>query len=88
MVLMPNGKEAILVGCMYYTEKLFKLYWNEGNLVWTTMSQTMKYPRSYSPIAMFIPDELNTCKLGKYLGNWYACKNSAILIQTSECRNL
>ena len=81
---MPNGKEAILFGCYSYKEKLFKLYWNEENLVWTTMSQTMKNPRSYGPIAMFIPDEINTCKSG----NWYAYKNSVILIQTSGCRNL
>ena len=85
---MPNGKEAILVGCNSYKDKLFKLYWNEENLVWTTMSQTMKYPRSYWPIAMLIPDEINTCKLGKYLDNWYAFKNSVILIQTSGCHNL
>ena len=31
------------------------------------MTQTMKYPRTDWPIAMFIPDEINTCKLGKYV---------------------
>ena len=67
MVPMPNGQEAILLGCQSYQEKINKVYWNEGNLVWTTMTQTMKYPRSYTPIAIIIPDERNTCKLGKYV---------------------
>ena len=85
---MPNGQEAILLGCQNNQERLYKVYWNKGNLVWTIMTLTMKYPRTDWPIAMFIPDEINTCKSGKYLGNWYAYKNSVILIQTSGCRNL
>ena len=65
MVPMPNGQEAILLGCYISQERLYKVYWKEGNLEWTTMTQTMKYHRSEGPIAMFIPDELNICKLGK-----------------------
>ena len=64
---MPNGQEAILLGCQNNQERLYKVYWNKGNLVWTIMTQTMKYPRTDWPIAMFIPDEINTCKLGKYV---------------------
>ena len=67
MVPMPNRQEAILLGCYYTPERLYKVYWNEGNLEWTTMTQTNKYPRNTGPIAMFIPDEMNTCKLGKYV---------------------
>ena len=64
MVPMPNGLEAILLGCKnpIYHLKIYKLFWNEGNLKWTTMTQTLKYPRSYNPVAMLIPDEINTCK--------------------------
>ena len=64
---MPNGQEAILLGCQHNQERLYKVYWNKGNLEWTIMTQTMKYPRTDWPIAMFIPDEINTCKLGKYV---------------------
>ena len=64
---MPNGQEAILLGCSDYRERLYKVYWNEGNLEWTKMTQTIRYPRSNGPIAIFIPDEINTCKLGKYV---------------------
>ena len=64
---MPNGQEAILLGCSAVWEKLYKVYWNEGNLEWTTMTETLKYPRTACPIAMFITDEINTCKLGKYV---------------------
>ena len=67
MVPMPNGQEAILLGCQDYQERLYKVYWNEGNLEWTTMSQKIRYPRSNAPIAMFMPDEINTCKMGKYV---------------------
>ena len=66
MVPMPNGQEAILLGCSANQEKIYKLFWNEGNLAWTTMTKTLKYPRSSAPIAMLLPDEMNTCKLGIY----------------------
>ena len=66
MVSMPNGQEAILLGCYDNQEKIYKLFWNEDNLDWTTMTQTLKYPRYYNPIAMLLPDEMNTCKLGIY----------------------
>ena len=67
MVPMPNGQEAILLGSLNYQKIIQKVYWNEGNLVWTKMTQIIKYPRSWFPIAMIIPDEINTCKLGKYV---------------------
>ena len=62
--MVPNGQEAILLGCYSNWEKLYKLFWNGENLAWTTMTQTLKYPRSHNPIAMLLPDEMNPCKLG------------------------
>ena len=62
MITAPNGDGIILIGCDTNKEKIYKMSWNTNGefLEWTTMKQTLKYPRELS-VAMLIPYELTNC---------------------------
>ena len=62
MVTAPNGDGVLLVGCNENNEKIYKMSWSTNGefLEWTTMKQTLKYPRELL-VAMLIPDELTNC---------------------------
>ena len=61
MKTLPSGNEAALLGCQIAggiaSEKIHKLFWENGELKWKTLPNTVKNPRS-STVAMFIPNTL------------------------------
>ena len=67
LVPTPEGDGVILLACKPNEGVFHKLSWNSvDELEWTTMQQTMKYPRHWTA-AIYIPDELTNCYTGKLL---------------------
>ena len=63
MATLPNSNEAVLIGCndgnRNGLEKIFKIFWQDDDLVWEILPQELKYPRTEA-IAMFVPDSPHT----------------------------
>ena len=63
MATLPNSNEAVLIGCndgnKNGLEKIFKIFWQDDDLVWEILPQELKYPRTEA-IAMFVPDSPHT----------------------------
>ena len=60
MVTLPGDNEAVLVGCKYSDENIYKLTWEGEHLQWVTLPQVLKFAR-YGAVAMLIPNSLTDC---------------------------
>ena len=65
IVPMPNGDGVVLLGCSQTSKNIYQLSWIGDELQWITKKQKLEYPRTYGPVAMWIPDELTSCTSGE-----------------------
>ena len=62
MITSPDGKGVIVLGCLQNPEAIYKMTSDIfGDLQWTKLQQTLKYPRFDRPVISYINESLVSC---------------------------
>ena len=62
MITTPTNDGVILLGCSSNKDSIYLMAPDSnGKFVWSKMKQTLKYPRSRSPLISYIDDDHTNC---------------------------